>query len=127
MVSIPTLLSGSEMILAISHPLQRRMLRVLVDADEPVSLERLTRAFDLPIGTARYHANVLCGFGAVEPTRPDAGDDRGEYLYDATVDGDPEASELTQSGPMQGARTADLQHGGKSAAHNAGTDELSRA
>ena len=84
------------MILAVSHPLRRRMLRVLVDADEPLSLDRLTREFDLPIGTARYHANVLCGFGAAEPTRPDTGDDRGEYLYDATIDGNPEVEALLE-------------------------------
>ena len=75
------------MILAISHPLRRRMLRVLADSDEPISLDQLTREFDLPVGTARYHANVLCGFGAAEPTRPDPGDDRDEYLYDATIEG----------------------------------------
>lgn len=96
MVSIPTLLSGSEMILAVSHPLRRRMLRVLVDADEPVSLDRLTQEFDLPVGTARYHANVLCGFGAAEPTRPDTNDDRAEYLYDATIDGNPEVETLLE-------------------------------
>jgi DNA-binding transcriptional ArsR family regulator len=86
------------MILAISHPLRRRMLRVLVDADEPVSLDRLTREFELPIGTARYHANVLCGFGAAEPTRPDTdtGKDRGDYLYDATIEGDPEVEALLE-------------------------------
>jgi len=90
LVSIPTLLSDSEMILAISHPLRRRMLRLLVDAGEPVSLDRLTREFDLPLGTTRYHANVLCGFGAAEPTRPDTSDDRDEYLYGATVTDEPE-------------------------------------
>jgi DNA-binding transcriptional ArsR family regulator len=95
LISIPTLLSGSEMMLAISHPLRRRMLRVLVDAGEPLSLDRLTREFELPIGTARYHANVLCGFGAAEPTRPDT-DDGGEYLYDATIDGDPEVEALLE-------------------------------
>jgi DNA-binding transcriptional ArsR family regulator len=84
------------MILAISHPLRRRMLRVLVDAGEPLSLDRLTQAFELPIGTARYHANVLCGFGAAEPTLPDTDDDRGEYRYDATIDGDPEVEALLE-------------------------------
>ena len=84
------------MILAISHPLRRRMLRVLVNADEPVSLDRLTREFDLPVGTARYHANVLCGFGATEATRSDAGDDRDEFLYDATIDGNPEVEALLE-------------------------------
>jgi hypothetical protein len=84
------------MILAISHPLRRRMLRVLADADEPVSLDRLTREFDLPTGTARYHANVLCGFGAIEPSRPDTEAEGGEYLYDATIDGDPEVETLLE-------------------------------
>ena len=84
------------MILAISHPLRRRMLRVLVDAGEPVNLDRLTRELDLPIGTARYHANVLCGFGAAEPSRRDTGDERGEYLYDATVAGNPEVEALLE-------------------------------
>lgn len=96
LVSIPTLFADSEMMLAISHPLRRRMLRVLVAAGEPVSLDRLTREFDLPIGTARYHANVLCGFGAAEPSRPDTDGDRGEYLYDATIDGDPEVEALLE-------------------------------
>lgn len=87
------------MILAISHPLRRRMLRVLVDAGEPVSLDRLTQEFDLPVGTARYHANVLCGFGAAEPSRSDAADAAdadSEYLYDATVAGDPEVEALLE-------------------------------
>ena len=84
------------MTLAISHSLRRRMLRALVDAGESVSLGRLTREFDLPIGTARYHANVLCGFGAAEPTRSDTADDRGEYVYDATIDGDPEVVALLE-------------------------------
>jgi DNA-binding transcriptional ArsR family regulator len=96
LVSIPTLLSSFKMILAISHPLRRRMLRVLADSDEPISLDQLTRDFDLPIGTARYHANVLCGFGAAEPTRPDPGDDRDEYLYDATIEGNPEVEALLE-------------------------------
>lgn len=84
------------MILAISHPLRRRMLRMLVDSGEPLGLDGLTREFDLPVGTARYHANVLCGFGAAEATRPDAGGDRGEYLYGATIDGDPEVEALLE-------------------------------
>lgn len=72
------------------------MLRVLVDADEPLSLGRLTQEFDLPIGTTRYHANVLCGFGAAEPTRSTADNADSEYLYDATVDGDPEVEALLE-------------------------------
>ena len=82
-----------ETLLAISHPLRRRLLRALVDSGEPLSLSQLARAIDLPVATVRYHANVLCGFGAAEPASPDG---RGDHLYDAAVDGDPRIEALLE-------------------------------
>jgi DNA-binding transcriptional ArsR family regulator len=85
-----------EAILAIAHPLRRRMLRALVDSDEALSLSQLAQGFNLPVATTRYHANVLCGLGAVEPTKPGPDHDHSERFYGATVDGDPQIEALLE-------------------------------
>jgi DNA-binding transcriptional ArsR family regulator len=85
-----------EAILAIAHPLRRRMLRALVDSDEALSLSQLAQDVDLPVATVRYHANVLCGLGAAEPTKPGPDRDQSERFYDATVDGDPRIEALLE-------------------------------
>jgi DNA-binding transcriptional ArsR family regulator len=82
-----------EALLAIGHPLRRRMLRAIVDSGGALGLSQLAQGFDLPVATARYHANVLCGFGVAEPTRSDP--DR-EPFYDTSVGGDPEIEALLE-------------------------------
>jgi len=83
-----------EAILAVGHPVRRRMLRAIIDSGEPLRLSQLGQDLNLPAATARYHANVLCGFGAAEPIRPDPYDR--EPVYDTTVGGNPEVEALLE-------------------------------
>lgn len=51
---------------AVAHPVRRRMLRAIDDEGAPLSPARLAKDFDLPLGLAVYHADVLQRCGVVE-------------------------------------------------------------
>lgn len=85
-----------NLIVAIAHPLRRRILRVLHDWGEPATPAQIAAELDLPVGAVAYHANVLRRLGAVEPVSEQ--EERGavDHLYDSTIDADPPIEALLE-------------------------------
>lgn len=77
------------MILAVGHPLRRRMLRMIVERGEPLSPAQMAGELGLPVGTITYHARVLHRFEVVEPTGEWRRRGAAEHLYEATIENDP--------------------------------------
>jgi DNA-binding transcriptional ArsR family regulator len=78
-----------NLIVAIAHPLRRRILQALHNRSEPRSPAQIARAFDLPVGMVAYHANVLSRLGAVEPAGEQQVRGAVEPFYDSTIEDDP--------------------------------------
>jgi DNA-binding transcriptional ArsR family regulator len=78
-----------HLIVAIAHPLRRRILRLIADWGEPCSPAQLARELGLPVGTVGYHVKVLRRFGAVEPTGERQVRGAVEHFYDSTIEDDP--------------------------------------
>lgn len=70
------------------------MLRAIVDSSGALNLSQLAQDFNLPVATARYHVNVLCGLGVAEPTQPGPDRDGRDPFYDTSVGGNPEIEAL---------------------------------
>lgn len=85
-----------HMILAIAHPLRRRMLRMIVERGEPLNPTQMAKEFELPVGTITYHARVLWHFEAVEPTRERQARGAVEHFYEVTIDNDPPIETLLE-------------------------------
>jgi DNA-binding transcriptional ArsR family regulator len=78
-----------HLIVAIAHPLRRRILRLIADWGEPVSPAQVARELGLPVGMVAYHANVLRRLGAVEPAGEQQVRGAVEHFYDSTIEDDP--------------------------------------
>lgn len=76
------------MIMAIAHPLRRRMLQMIVDCDEALSPAQIAKQLELPVGTTTYHAKVLWHFGALEPAGKRQVRGVIEHLYETAVEDD---------------------------------------
>jgi DNA-binding transcriptional ArsR family regulator len=76
-------------IVAIAHPLRRRILHLIAEWGEPISPAQVAIELDLPLGTAIYHANVLRRLGAVEPVGVRRVHGTVEHVYDSTIEDDP--------------------------------------
>jgi DNA-binding transcriptional ArsR family regulator len=85
-----------NLIVAIGHPLRRRILRVLHDWGGPCSPAQIARELDLPISTVAYHAKVLWRFGAVEPAGERHVRGAVEHFYDSTIEDDPPVETLLE-------------------------------
>jgi DNA-binding transcriptional ArsR family regulator len=85
-----------QMIMAIAHPLRRRMLRMIVKHREPLSPTQMAKEFGLPLGTITYHARVLRQFKAVEPIRERQMHGAAEHLYEVTLENDPPIETLLE-------------------------------
>ena len=85
-----------HLIIAIAHPLRRRILRVLNDWGEPCSPVQIARELDLPVSTVAYHAKVLWRFGAVEPAGEKQVRGAVEHFYDSTIEDDPPIETLLE-------------------------------
>lgn len=84
------------MVMAIAHPLRRRMLRMIVKHGEPLSPAQMAKEFGLPVGTITYHAKVLWLFEAVEPIRERQMHGAAEHLYEVTIENDPPLETLLE-------------------------------
>jgi DNA-binding transcriptional ArsR family regulator len=58
----------TDLLLALSHPLRREILRTLGD-DTPRSPSELAESLDLPLSNLSYHVRVLVSRGAVRLVR----------------------------------------------------------
>ena len=86
----------ADLINAISHPLRRRILRLLADLGDQSSPTKIAKQFDLHVGLVGYHVRVLQRLGAVELT--DEGMVRGavEHFYKTTISDDPPIEALLE-------------------------------
>lgn len=57
----------AQLISAIDHPLRRRILRLLLDEDVPLSPVQMAETLTALLGSVAYHVRVLRRLGAVEP------------------------------------------------------------
>jgi len=85
-----------NLIVAIAHPLRRRILRMIHEWGEPASPAQVAGALGRPIGTVAYHANVLRRLGAVEPTGEKQVRSAVEHVYDSTIEEDPPIETLLE-------------------------------
>lgn len=71
----------TDLLLALSHPLRREILRILAD-ELPRSPSDLAESLDLPLPAVSYHVRVLVNRGAVRLVRttPSRGSERHFYL-----------------------------------------------
>jgi DNA-binding transcriptional ArsR family regulator len=86
----------ASLIVAISHPLRRQILRMIHDRGEVVSPAKIARELHLPIGTVSYHARVLWRLGAVEPAGEQQVRGAVEHFYDSTIEHDPPIETLLE-------------------------------
>ena len=85
----------AHMVMAIAHPLRRRMLRMIVKHGEPLSPAQMAKEFGLPVGTVTYHAKVLWLVDAVEPI-PERQVHGAADLYEVTIENDPPLETLLE-------------------------------
>lgn len=86
----------AQIIIAIAHPLRRRILQTIVDRKEPLSPAEIAREFELPVGTITYHAKVLWHFGALEPAGKRHVRGAIEQFYETTATDDPPIEKLLE-------------------------------
>jgi predicted transcriptional regulator len=69
---------------AFTHPLRRTLLKLCVEADEPLSPKSLARLADHRLPNVSYHVRVLAECGAIEivAERPVRGST--EHFYEVT-------------------------------------------
>lgn len=91
----------TDLLLALSHPLRREILRLLAD-DRPRSPSELAAILDQPLPTVSYHVRVLATRGAVRLVR--TGPSRGskQHFYLPTVEADWARSVLEGADPPGG-------------------------
>jgi DNA-binding transcriptional ArsR family regulator len=85
-----------HVILAIAHPLRRRMLRMIVKQGEPLSPAQMARELGMPVDTVTYHAKVLWHFEAVEPIGEQQVRGAAEHFYEVTIENDPPLEALLE-------------------------------
>jgi DNA-binding transcriptional ArsR family regulator len=56
-----------SLLLALQHPLRRKILRAMMADEEPASPCQLTKALDESLSNVSYHVRVLARSGAVKP------------------------------------------------------------
>lgn len=93
----------TDLLLALSHPLRRQILRVLAD-ELPRSPSDLAESLDLPLPSVSYHVRVLASRGAVRLVRttPSRGSERHFYL--PSIEAEWARSVLESSEPLEGRR-----------------------
>jgi DNA-binding transcriptional ArsR family regulator len=84
------------LIKAIGHPLRRRILRQMADADRPLSPVQLSKALGMPLGMVVYHATVLRLCGAVKPAGERQVRGAIEHFYETTIEDDPPIEALLE-------------------------------
>lgn len=85
-----------HLIMAIAHPLRRRILRAIHDWGEPCSPAQVARDIGEPLGTVAYHAKVLWRFGAVEAAGERQVRGAVQHFYDSTIEADPPIEALLE-------------------------------
>lgn len=77
---------ATQWIMALSHPLRRRILRAIEPGDVASATE-LCRRFELPRGNVAYHVKVLADLGVLKLVRTRKVRGAEELFYGVTFDG----------------------------------------
>jgi DNA-binding transcriptional ArsR family regulator len=85
-----------NLLVAIAHPLRRRILRVLHDWGEPCTPAQIAEELGLPVDTVAYHAKVLWRLDAVEPAGEQQARSAVDPFYDTTIEDDPPIETLLE-------------------------------
>lgn len=88
--------SRGDMLLAISHPLRRRILRKLAERDEPTSPIQLADELGGPLGKIAYHVRVLWRLGTVSAAGEQHVRGAVEHFYLSTIKDDPPIETLLE-------------------------------
>jgi len=77
----------TDLLLALSHPLRREILRLLAD-EEPRSPSELATSLGQPLPSVSYHVRVLAGRGAVRLVRTEPARGSKRHFYLPTIEAD---------------------------------------
>ena len=88
--------SRGDILLAISHPLRRRILRKVAERGEPTSPSQLTDELGGPLGMIAYHVRVLWRLGALSPAGEEPVRGAVEHFYASTIEDDPPIETLLE-------------------------------
>lgn len=84
------------LIVAIAHPVRRRMLRMVIDSRELRSPAQLGRELDHRLGMVAYHARILRQCGALKPAGEQTVRRTVEHFYTTTIEDDPPIETLLE-------------------------------
>jgi len=93
----------TDLLLALSHPLRRQILRLLAD-EEPRSPSELAKSLEHPLPTVSYHVRILAGRGAVRLVRTEPARGSSQHFYLPTIEADWARSVLEGTDPPSGRR-----------------------
>lgn len=85
-----------DMLLAIAHPLRRRILRKLGKRDEATSPVQLADVLGGPLGKVAYHVRVLWRLGAISAAGEQQVRGAVEHFYVSTIKDDPPIETLLE-------------------------------
>jgi DNA-binding transcriptional ArsR family regulator len=88
--------SRGDMLLAIAHPLRRRILRTLGGRDQPTSPIQLADELGGPLGKVAYHVRVLWRLGALSAAGEQQVRGAVEHFYLSTIKNDPPIETLLE-------------------------------
>jgi DNA-binding transcriptional ArsR family regulator len=88
--------SRGDMLLAISHPLRRRILRKLAERGEPTSPIQLADELGGPLGKVAYHVRVLWRLRTLSAARQQQVRRAVEHFYSSTIKNDPPIETLLE-------------------------------
>ena len=88
--------SRGDMLLAISNPLRRRILRKVAEHGEPTSPSQLSDELGGPLGMVAYHVRVLWRLGALSPAGEQRVRGAVEHFYTSTIENDPPIEALLE-------------------------------
>lgn len=81
--------SRGDILLAIAHPLRRRILRTLAERGQPTSPIQLADGLGGPLGKVAYHVRVLWRLGALSAAGEQQVRGAVEHFYLSTIKDDP--------------------------------------
>lgn len=86
----------ANLIVAIGHPVRRRVLRLMTGAEEPSSPARVCEPLEISVSMAGYHVRVLNRLGAVRPDGERTVRGALEHLYVPTIEDVPPIEALLE-------------------------------
>ncbi len=85
-----------DVLLAIAHPLRRRILRRLAERDAPTSPAQLAEELKVPLGKIAYHVRVLRRLGTLSAAGEQQVRGAVEHFYTTRIKNDPPIETLLE-------------------------------